>query len=62
MNSYPTQEVQLTNLVSEAIRAPEDFQITYTVEGPTLSRIGSEFSILVTGAEFDRIRIAMDSY
>ena len=56
------QEIQLTNLVSEAIRAPGDFQITYTVEGPTLSRIGSEFSLLITGREFDRIRTAMDSY
>lgn len=56
------QEIQLTNLVSEAIRTPEDFQITYTVEGPTLSRIGSEFSLLITGREFDRIRTAMDSY
>lgn len=56
------QEIQLTNLVSEAIRTPEDFQITYTVEGPTLSRIGSEFSLLITMAEFDRIRTAMDSY
>ena len=58
----PMQEIQLTNLVSEAIRAPGDFQITYTVEGPTLSRIGSEFSLHITMAEFDRIRTAMDSY
>lgn len=61
-NATTREEICLTNLVSEAIRTPEDFQITYTVEGPTLSRIGSEFSLLITGREFDRIRTAMDSY
>lgn len=62
MLNTTTESVQLSSLISEAIRAPEDFVLTYTVEGPTLARIGSEFSLLLTGAEFDRVRTAMDSY
>ena len=61
-NAATREEICLTGLVSEAIRAPEDFLVTYTVEGPTLTRIGSEFSLCITTAEFDRIRTAMDSY
>lgn len=61
-NAITREEICLTNLVSEAIRTPEDFVITYTVEGPTLARIGSEVSLHITMAEFDRIRTAMDSY
>lgn len=61
-NAITREEVCLTNLVPEAIRAPEDFVLTYTIEGPTLARIGSEVSLHITMAEFDRIRTAMDSY
>ena len=61
-NATTREEICLASLVSEAIRTPEDFVITYTVEGPTLARIGSEFSLCITTAEFDRIRTAMDSY
>lgn len=49
-------------LVREAIEYPADFQITYTAEGPFLTRIGDKVSLLITGEEFDRIRTAMDSY
>lgn len=49
-------------LVRDAIEHPADFQITYTAEGASLTRIGDEVSLLITGAEFDRIRTAMDSY
>ena len=61
-NATTREEICLASLVSEAIRAPGDFLVTYTVEGPTLTRIGSEFSLCITAAEFDRIRTAMDSY
>ena len=51
------------DLVDEAIKSPEDFQITYTAGmGASLTRIGDEVSLHITMAEFDRIRTAMDSY
>lgn len=50
------------DLVDEAIKSPGDFQLTYTAgTGASLTRIGDEVSLHITGAEFDMVRNAMDS-
>ena len=50
------------DLVVEAIKSPGDFQLTYTAAmGASLTRIGDEVSLYITGAEFDMVRNAMDS-
>lgn len=55
-----THSVQPTTMVADALSNPHDYFLTYSTPGASLSKIGSEFSLLITMNEFDRVRDAMD--